>query len=229
MCTQPALSNWPKPTESAEELQKRCNEMDDLRKRMLQQLDVLDPSPNFPAIWCHLCICPTCTRISAYASIGIFVCKSVAKPRSSNAQVEKEMRGCVEAVLSKERAHSRKLQQLLDDAQCEVRRLSSKGALTSSEADAIQSAHEDAVGRERADAAMAVREMKSISERALINQRSSWEAEKHKLTEQVRILKVCSAVCAAGCNPSLTAMHGDGCMDTCLLHGVACYGIWNSL
>lgn len=106
------------------------------------------------------------------------------------------MRGCVEAVLSKERAHSRKLQQLLNDAQCEVRRLNRKRALTPSEADAIKSAHEDAVGRERADAAMAVREMKSISERALINQRSSWEAERHKLLEQLNDLRVCSAVCA---------------------------------
>lgn len=101
------------------------------------------------------------------------------------------MRGCVEAVLSKERAHSRKLQNLLNDAQFEVRRLSRSSPLTETQAQAIKSAHEAAVGRERADAAIAVREMKTISERALMDKSYAWEAEKCQLNEDFRKKQVC--------------------------------------
>lgn len=101
------------------------------------------------------------------------------------------MRGCVEEVLSKERAHSRKLQHLLSDAESQVRRLSRKRFLTADDACAISSAHEAALGRERADAAMAVREMKTVSERAILEYSAAWETERRKLNEEIVMLRVC--------------------------------------
>lgn len=100
------------------------------------------------------------------------------------------MRGCVEAVLSKERAHSRKLQELLNDAQREVRRLSRVSCLTPEHAHAIKSTHEAVVRQERSDALLSVREMKSMSERALLEHSAAWEMERSKLSEQMYMLRV---------------------------------------
>eukprot|EP00892_Ulva_mutabilis_P009840 jgi/Ulvmu1/7228/UM035_0015.1 len=100
-------------------------------------------------------------------------------------EVEKEMRSCVEAVLSKERAHSRKLQHLLSDSQREVARLSSRRCLTPMHASAISSAIE-----EGSNAAMAVRKVKSTSERAVLESSAAWDAESSQLKRDISILRV---------------------------------------
>lgn len=114
-------------------------------------------------------------------------------------QVEKDMRSCVESVLAHERAHSRKLQLLLEDAQQELRKYvgSQKKDISTNDAQAILHAHQEAVGRERAGAALAVKEIKSISERALQEGTAAWQTEKVTLLERISRMEVCHVGC--GC------------------------------
>jgi hypothetical protein len=84
-------------------------------------------------------------------------------------QVEAAMRASLEDALATERAHSRHLQSLLDDARRQLRAASAApvtSGLTPDEAAAIRAAAEAAVGRERAAAALAVREVRCGAERA---------------------------------------------------------------
>ena len=48
------------------------------------------------------------------------------------------------------------------------------------------------MGRERAGAAMAVKEIKSISERAIQEGTAAWQAEKVTLLERLSRMEVCS-------------------------------------
>lgn len=102
------------------------------------------------------------------------------------------MRSCVESVLAHERAHSRKLSALLEDSQQELRKFSvtQEKDISPSDAEAILHAHQEAVGRERAGAAMAVKEIKSISERALQDGTAAWQAEKETLLERISRMEV---------------------------------------
>lgn len=107
-------------------------------------------------------------------------------------QVEKDMRSCVESVLAHERAHSRKLQMLLEGAQQELRKVAASQSkdISTTDAEAILHAHQEAVGRERAGAALAVKEIKSISERALQEGTAAWQAEKETLLERISRMEV---------------------------------------
>lgn len=111
-------------------------------------------------------------------------------------QVEKDMRSCVESVLAHERGHSRKLQHLLEDAQQELRKytVSQNKDISPSDAQAILHAHQEAVGREREGAALAVREIKSISERALQDGTAAWQNEKVTLLDRISRMEVCDAL-----------------------------------
>lgn len=73
------------------------------------------------------------------------------------------MRAAVQDALDAERAHARRLQARVDVAAVAAR----GAALTPIEQAAGEGAHADAVGRERANAAAAVREMRALSERAV--------------------------------------------------------------
>jgi hypothetical protein len=127
-------------------------------------------------------------------------------------QVEKDMRSCVETVLAHERTHSRKLQHLLEDAQQELRRLaaSQNKDISPSDAQAILHAHQEAVGRERAGAAMAVKEIKSISERSLQEGAAAWQSEKERLLERISRMEVCSTV-----HMQYGVMHSCTCSGWC--------------
>jgi hypothetical protein len=94
---------------------------------------------------------------------------SQAPDEKISVQVEKAMRASVQAALDRERAHCRQVHAQLDDCQRALRAASAAAPLplSAEEEAAIRGAHEEAVGRERASAAVAVREMRTLSERAV--------------------------------------------------------------